>query len=168
MRSRSCAGDSPDLTFTPAELGATTDVYAYDRATSSGKLLKAGDAYSTTLDPKGAGYYILAPVGKCGIALLGDQGKFVSTGKQRIAAINEAGDSLTASVLAAPALEKEIVLHGFAPKKPVVIVTGGSADAVEYDATSRHFSVKVHPDETAAKTNMTDPVVQLGVRFSLD
>lgn len=115
--------DSTDASFRPGDLGIDSG-YAYKPFTGESRVIKPGETISETLASNGSSFTVLAPTGVSGIAFLGDKGKFVGTGKQRIASINEEPGSLTARVLFAPG-ETSVTLHGFSathPKSPAAPV----------------------------------------------
>jgi len=90
-------------------------------------------------------YWILSPVEKSGIALIGDAGKFVTAGKERINRLDAFTGGLKTEVLFAKG-EKEIELLGFAKAKPQISVEKGQANLLAFDKKSGLFRVKVSPD----------------------
>ena len=88
---------------------------------------------------------LAAPVGRSGIAFLGDRDKFVGTGKQRIASLADRPGRLAVDALLAEA-EKAVTFHGYAPAAPRVSVKGGRAGTVQFDSGSGHFSVDISAD----------------------
>jgi hypothetical protein len=82
--------------FKPADFGMSGNVYVYNYFDNTGSLIAANTAYTYPISGSSPGpsgtdwkYYILSPVGSSGMALLGDQGKFVTFSKNRITAITE-------------------------------------------------------------------------------
>jgi hypothetical protein len=149
--------------FTPAELGFHGPVYVADGFSGAGKLLDAGAEYSAPLGKGAAAYYVVAPVGRSGIAFLGDMGKFVGTGKQRIASLHDQAGKLTADVVLAQN-EKSVRLHGYAAVDPAVRVISGSYESVQYDPATHYFTIAVKPDATApVEKSGGDPVRHLTV-----
>ena len=138
-------GDTPGLSFTPTSLGLTGSVYVFRASDSVGKKIDAADTYTDTLTDPDWEQYIVAPVGRSGIAFLGDAGMIVGTGRQRIPSVQDAPGRLTATVAFAPG-EKSVTLRGYAASAPSVSVTGGQARPVTYDAISGHFTVDVSPN----------------------
>jgi len=61
----------------------------------------------------------VAAVSRAGIALLGDEGKFVPDGRKRIAALDDEPDRLIATVTFAPQ-EKSVRLFGYATRRPTI------------------------------------------------
>ena len=68
-------GDTPDVAFTPASLGLTGKVYVYRVFDKAGKKQDAAEPYTDTLTAPTWALYVAAPVGRSGIAFLGDAGK---------------------------------------------------------------------------------------------
>jgi hypothetical protein len=127
-------------TFRPADLGYTGDVYVYDVNRAVGRVTPVAATYSDTITD--TAYYVVAPIGRSGMAFLGDAGKFASVGKQRIPTWSDTG-TLTATVTFAPG--ETVTLHGYAPSAPTATATTGTAGAVTFDATNRRFTVLVSP-----------------------
>lgn len=157
---------SPGASFSipPGDLGLSGPAYAYDYFAGTGEAQKETDPLTGTVDPNGVSFYIIAPVGKSGIAFLGDKDKIVSTGKQRIASLKDEPGSLSVEVLLAPT-ETAVTLHGYADAAPSVNVTPGEADPVQYDATTKHFTVSIKPDPNSPLDKQVDPVRHLTVVF---
>ena len=109
--------------------------------TGRGALLTAGQTLYATV--RAGSYDVVVPVGRSGIAFLGDAGKLVSLGKQRITRLSD--DGAVHATIAFAAGEGAVTLHGYAPSRPVVTATKGTAGPVTYDAASGQFSVAVSP-----------------------
>ncbi|HEV2455367.1 MAG TPA: hypothetical protein VGY98_13970 [Verrucomicrobiae bacterium] len=144
---RSKAGDE-QLSFTPAELGFDQPVVVYDYFAGAGRRLKSGESFPASMAAGGAAFYIVAPVGKSGIAFLGDKGKFVSTGKERIISLDDEKKGLTAKILFAPS-ESSVVLYGYVDHRPKVNAQSGRAHFLHYDAATGYFEIKAAPAPTA-------------------
>lgn len=144
-------GGHGDIAFSPNALGVAGAAYVYNYFTDTGTLVPAGQSFRDTTDPDTA-YYIVAPVGASGIALLGDAGKFVAASRQRITAL--ADDGSVHATLSFAAGERTVTLYGYAPAAPQVSVTQGSAGRVQYDPATHVFRVSISPgaDLTAALT----------------
>ena len=151
------------ILFTPAELGMSGPVYLYDYFSGTGQRLEAETCFSTPLDKGSVAYYILAPIGRSGIAFLGDIGKFVSCGKQRIVSLTDEPGELTVSLVFAKT-EKSSLLHGYAAEAPEVTTQSGKIGALHYDPRTQHFEVEVYPDSAAALDMIAgDPVRHMTV-----
>jgi hypothetical protein len=79
---------------------------------------------------------------------LGDKGKFVALGKERVATFSD--DGTISAALQFAAGEGAVTLQGYAPKSPTIIATVGSVGAVTFNATAQRFSVVVTPTGNAA------------------
>jgi hypothetical protein len=152
-----------EVRFAPSEFGLSGQVYVYDYFAGKGHRLDACTSFSAPLAAKGTAFYVLAPVGKSGIAFLGDSGKFVSNGRQRISTCQDQPGQLSLKVLFAEA-ETSVVLHGFAAAPPKVSAPAWKVGAVHYDPETQHFEVEVSPDPGAPLDRATgDPVRQTTV-----
>ena len=145
-------GDSSAVSFAPSSLGFPGPVYVYNYSDTTARRLGAGATYQDTLGPTGRAFYVVVPIGPSGIALLGDDDKFVGTARQRIVALRETPGRLTATVLFASG-EKSVTLHGYAPSTPRITATGGVAGPVQFDPTTRHWTVTVSPAAVAPLSN---------------
>ena len=145
--------------FTPAQLGLpNASAYVYDYFAGTGQSLDQGASFSAPLGEGADAFYVVAPVGKSGIAFLGDKDKFVGTGKQRISSLTDEAGKLTIGVLLAEN-EKEITLHGFASSAPSAAIYSGLDDPLQYNSTTHYFTVIVKPDEsTPIDRSVADPV----------
>ena len=144
------------LIVTPASLGIKKNVYIYNFFEGKGKYLRKGKAFAEKFEEnivtnspsdyegKDWGYYIISPVGQSGIAFLGDLGKFVSCGKERISSVVDNSNKLIASVIFARG-EKSITLDGFSRSKPKVKVQNGKAGQLVYHKSSGLFRVNISP-----------------------
>jgi hypothetical protein len=131
--------------FSLAALGVNGPAYAYDYFAGTGTLVAAGGSVSAAVSS--GTYWVVAPVGPSGIAFLGDAGKFVSHGDQRVEHLSDSGQIVTTIAFAQG--EGPVTLHGYATAEPTVTATTGSVGAVTYDTTTSLFTVAV----TAASTN---------------
>jgi hypothetical protein len=137
-------GQDKTVTFQPADLGLSGQVYIYNFFTKTGTAANASDTFSDQLTGSFA-YYIVAQIGPSGIALLGDTDKFVTRGKKRISQISDTGD-LTATVVFAQN-EYSLTIRGYSPVAPTASAYKGSAGAVSYDVTKKLFSFNVLPSQ---------------------
>ena len=143
-------GDSSAVSFSPSSLGVNGPVYVYNYFDRAARRLGAGGTYSDTLGPTGRAFYVIAPVGTSGIALLGDEGKFVGTARQRLAGIQDTPGRLTATVLFAPG-ESSVTLHGYAASAPKAAASGGRIGPVAYDPAAGRFAVTVSVGDGPAR-----------------
>jgi hypothetical protein len=128
--------------ITVNELGITSPVYAWDWATSKGRLLEPGAELQMRYSD-GWSYEVLAPVNKGGIALLGDISKIVPLARKRFATVK--GDrSIEAELLFAQG-ETSVTISGYSQRRPHVHALTGVADNLRYDAATHLFSFDVSP-----------------------
>jgi hypothetical protein len=137
-------GNNVPASFAVSELGVTGPVYIYNYFDDTGALAAPGDVITDALADTRA-YYVVAPIGPSGLALLGDRGHFVGLGKSRIAALTDDGVVHVTVLFAAGETTRTLV--GYAPAAP-----NSSAGTLTYDAASMRFSIDVSPgpDGTAS------------------
>jgi hypothetical protein len=142
-------GDNLVSSFSLGDLGISRSAYVYNFVKDTGRLAGASDVISEPV-VDGRLYYVIAPVGPSGIAVLGDRGNFVSMGKKRIPAITDDG-TVHLSVAFAGG-ETVRTIHGYAPRQPVVAAVNGSTGPVAYNTSSQRFSFDILPgvDGTAS------------------
>jgi hypothetical protein len=137
-------GTSVAATFTPAELGYRGQVFVFNWFAGSGKLVDAAASYNENLASTSDGaynYYVVAPLGPSGIALVGDAGKYASLGKKRVTALADTG---TVEVsLAFASGEGPVTLRGYAPTQPKATASAGSVGTVSWDAATQMFTLAV-------------------------
>jgi hypothetical protein len=131
-----------ELAFSLHEFGAVGRFYVYEPASDTGRFADASEALRYPIGPSGYRFLEAAPVTSSGIALLGDLGKFVSTGKQRIASISDRAAGLEVRVSFARG-ESSVVLSGVSPRAPRVEAAQGAASVMSYDPASGRFSITV-------------------------
>jgi hypothetical protein len=149
--------------FTPAQVGVQHDVYLYDTQGRTARRLAASDMFTFDLAPNGTAYFVLAPVSSAGVALFGDESKFVPDGRKRIASIVEKRNRLTVTVTFAPQ-EKTVRLFGYAIRRPAITAQTGSAGEVTFDEQTGRFEVSVSPSrERVNERPGNDPVQQATV-----
>jgi hypothetical protein len=143
--------DTQDASFTPASIGVHGDAYVYDYFAGTGRTVPAGQAYSTSVDKDGS-YYLVAPVNRAGIALLGDAGKFASLGSKRVTRLSQEGDAVSATVSFARG-EDAVTMHGHATGP--VTVDGDGVSGLHYDASTGMFSFQVKPVDGSSTSAFT-------------
>jgi hypothetical protein len=150
--------DPAKAAFTPAQAGIEHEVFLYDARARTARRMAAADTFTFNLGPNGTAYYVLAPVSTAGVALFGDDGKFVPDGRKRVASIVEERNRLTVTVTFAPQ-EKAVRLFGYAMRRPAITAQTGSADEVTYDEATGRFEVSVSPSrERMNERPGNDPV----------
>jgi len=146
--------------FTPAQVGIRHDVYLYDAQARTARRLAASGTFTFDLAPNGTAYFMLASVSSSGVALFGDDGKYVPDGRKRIPSIVEERNRLAVTVTFAPQ-EKTVRLFGYAMRRPMITAESGSANQVTYDEATGRFEVSVSPSsERANERPGGDPVQQ--------
>ena len=133
-----------DASFTPAQLGVPREAYVYAARNRSARRLQPGEAFSFTLAPDETAYFVVVPVPRAGITLIGDEGKLVPDGRKRIAALEDEPDRLIVTVNFAPQ-ERSVRLFGYAPQRPTVAAQTGSLSELEFEPDSGRFDVTVSP-----------------------
>jgi hypothetical protein len=132
--------ETQTASFTPSALGLPGQAYVYTADSGTGTLLDAGASFTENVPSTGA-YFVVAPIGRSGIAFLGDTGRFVPLGRSRVSRLDDDGVVHT-TVQFAPG-EAALTLGGYAPQAPQVEVEGGSLAGLAYDAGSGLFTFTV-------------------------
>lgn len=140
-------GGSLDARFRLSETGGSGEYYLYDYAADSGVLANATDPLDIPIANSFV-YLIAAPVGKSGMAVIGDTGNFVSMGKKRISSIIDNGQ-VHLTVQFAPG-ETSRTIEGYSPDAPRASANHGTAGAAQYDPASHRFRVAVSPGSDGA------------------
>jgi hypothetical protein len=139
--------------FTPSELGYTGSVYVYDVNHDSGSVSNATQATTAALaTTTSTAYYVIAPIGSSGLALLGERGKLAAAGKKRISTFTDDG-AITATVQFG-AGEGPITLQGYAPASPTITAVSGTVGALSYSASTQRFMVTVMASGTSATVHI--------------
>ncbi len=152
-------GDTSGVSFAPASLGLTGSVYVLKTSDGTGRLLRAAETYSDTLSGPTWNLYVAAPVGRSGIAFLGDAGKIVGTGRQRVSSVRDEPGGLTVNLTLSPT-EQAVTLQGYAVSAPSVAVQDGSAQPVSYNAAAHRFTVQISPAPRIPVTNADGDAVR--------
>jgi hypothetical protein len=134
-------GADKSISLKLAELGLRGTVYVYNYRTGKGRVLTEG-AFQDDLSGPYA-YYVVVPIGKSGIAVLGDADQFVSLGKKRVSQLTDNGVSRVTFVFGPG--EESRTLFGYSPSIPVVNAANGKVAQPTYDATNHLFRVSVSP-----------------------
>jgi hypothetical protein len=130
--------------FTPAQVGMARDAYVYDTRARNVRRLTARQPFAFGLAPGATAYFVVVPVARSGIALVGDRDKFVPDGHERIVALSDEPTRLTATVRFA-ADESSVHLFGYAARAPVVDARSGTAGKVNFEQASGRFDFVVSP-----------------------
>jgi len=158
--------DAQEISFAPEALGLAGEVMVLDTRAQSANRQSAKTPIAFELSPGFTAYYEIAPVGRSGIAFFGDEGKFVSNGLKRIAALDDSPGGLTATVVFA-AQEKGVTLLGYAPRRPQVRARDARVADLRYDAATGRFTVLVSPSgEPSSEPAGGDPIRRAEVEFT--
>jgi hypothetical protein len=157
-------GDAANVSFTPASLGLSGTVYVYSTFDKTAMKLAASDSFTGKIGQVGWMLDMVAPVGRSGIAFLGDMDKIVCTGRQRIPSVRDEPGRLTVTVTLAPG-DGPVTLHGYAASAPSVSATGGTATPITFDTATGHFSTQVSAGGAHGQTHEGASVNQMTVTF---
>ena len=147
----------------PAELNVSGTVCVYDYFNESVQRLDVETNLAIPLPPGAAAYFEVVPMGPSGVAFLGDQGKFVSNGRQRIASLQDTTNQLSVVVNFA-ANDGPVTLHGVAAQAPTVMLSGGQMLPVHYEPATGHFTLVLSPDSTIPLDHASaDPIRQVSL-----
>jgi len=144
--SRATDGSNATVMIAPGELGIQGQAYVYNYFAHTGQVVSALSAFVDSVDTTGS-YYVVAPIGHSQIALLGDTGKFVTVGRQRVRQVADQG-ILTATVQFA-AGETSTKIQGYSPTPPVVTAISGTVIQTSYDPMAKIFTITVAPGPSA-------------------
>ena len=131
------------FSFSIADLGSNTSAYLYDYFGNAGRVIQPTDIVNETIT--GASLYLIAaPIGRSGMAVIGDAGQFVTLGRKRIVSLTDDGAIHLTVAFAKGEAYRTII--GYAPyTAPTVTASNGSAARVIYDPVSGRFEVAVQP-----------------------
>lgn len=135
-------GSNRDATFSPADWGVHHPVYLYDYFSGTGRVVEPSDVVSTPL-LNDTSYFIAAPIGPSGIAVIGDTGQFVTMGKKRIAQMSD--DGVVRMTVAFAEGEKSRTIRGYSLTRPIVWADTGAVGHLTYDSARHLFQVAVTP-----------------------
>jgi hypothetical protein len=129
------------------EVGIHGEVYAYNWVTHTGSLVAANGSLPMPF-ANGWAYSVLAPVDVHGIAILGDTNAIVPLAAKRFQIISSAiNDNITVTFAKS---EHAVTLTGWAMRRPKVSASKGRIGDLHYDATTRLFTMQVHPSNNTA------------------
>src|SRR5262249_52276321 len=100
-------GNNATARFTPADFGAPGQVYLYDYFAGTGQVAEPAEVVEKAITGD-ALYVIAAPVGRSGIALLGDLDQFVPMGRKRVSEYSDDGRVHLKVAFAAGETERKI------------------------------------------------------------
>ena len=131
--------------FLPASFGLHGKVVVYDYRSGIAKVQQANEPVYFAMGNDSTAYYVIAPVGRSGIAFFGDKAKFICDGKKRIASLNDHKTGLTVKVTFADN-DRSVRLFGYARTKPSVETLQGTTASLAFDPATGRFEVTVSPD----------------------
>ena len=91
---------------------------------------------------------VLVPVSHCGIAIVGDTGKFVPRGRARIAELTDREEAVDVEVAFA-AGENSVTLTGYSPGSPQVSARSGQIVKVSWNSSTGLFELVIAPGANA-------------------
>jgi hypothetical protein len=144
-------GSNTQASFTPASLGITGDSYVYDYFAKAGQVAHSTDNVTANITGDSQ-YWIVTPVGRSGMALIGDTGHFVTVGRKRVRAVRD--DGAIHFTVAFAAGEESRQIEGFSPAAPRISSTDGTILQTEYDAAAHRFRFTVAPGAKSTATVM--------------
>jgi hypothetical protein len=132
--------DSVRVVSRPVDLGFHGEVYRYEFDSGVGERIRS-TASLPGLPPGGSSYAVLVPLDRHGIALVGDPGKFVTRGRQRVREIKDEPHGITVAVMLAES-ERRFSLCGYARSRPAVTASGSHVLQVGYQPSSGAFTAE--------------------------
>jgi hypothetical protein len=155
------AAGSTQATVSLRELGIRGPAYLWNWVRRSGRLLAPGASFPMVFE-NGWAYDVVAPLGRDGIALLGDPGKIVPlAGKRFPVATSSRVAHLT---IAFAAGEKSVTVTGYASKRPTVRRLRGSLGPLDYSAATHLFRIAVHPATSGRASGSAQITIGAGAR----
>ena len=127
--------------FRLSDLGLTQSAYLYDYVAGVGHVANSDDPLTAPFTD-GWSFLVAAPIGRSGIAILGDTGHFVGMGKKRVTDFSD--DGTVHLTLAFAAGEASRTIHGYSSDAPVV---APESYAVVYDAATGRFTIELKPGD---------------------
>lgn len=135
------------VTVPLGNLEVSGPVFAYDWVRHTAELIPANGNLQAKFE-NGWAYYILSPVNRGGLALLGETEKIASMGKQRVAALEDRGALVVATVKFAPG-EDAVTISGYAAHRPKAKATKGTLKNFSYDRDNKIFQAQLGPARSA-------------------
>lgn len=144
-------GSQQQASVSLQQLGIRGPAYEWDWVRRTGKRVPAGGSF-TMVFRDGWAYAVVAPIGKDGIAVLGDTGKIVPLSRERFPSVtNSAKVRLTVAYAAG---ESAVRLSGYATRRPAVRALRGAVDSFHYSEATHLFSVSIHPPSGARSAEL--------------
>jgi len=136
------ASSQAQATVSLRQLGIQGPAYAWDWVRHTGNRIPAGGTLAMPFQD-GWAYWVVTPLDKDGIAVLGDTKQIVPLSRERFPSVR---NSAKARVTVAYARgEEAVTLTGYALSRPILRAVKGSLDAVQYFHGTHLFRVTLHP-----------------------
>jgi hypothetical protein len=142
-------GSNPQAQFLPSELGLTGQAYIYDYFSGQGHVVNPTDTVKAAVTNDSL-YWVAAPIGPSGMAVLGDLAQFVPMGRKRVTDFTDNG-AIHLTVAFAHG-ETSRTITGYAPRAPIAGALNGFASHVTYERTTGLFHVQVMPGSGGTAT----------------
>ncbi len=144
-------GANRGITIDPANYGIFGQSFLYDYLNGAGHFLDVRATYTFQLNADAA-YMVLMPLGKTGIAFLGDKDQFATLGKARIPSLTDSG-KVDVTVAFAPG-ETTRTLFGFSSVPVIATAIAGAASPAVWDPNTQIFTLKVTPASGSAHVRL--------------
>jgi len=143
------AGSGRNARFQLADVGITQQTYLYNYFAGTGQLVNPAESLDEPIADSFL-YWIAAPVGPSGIAVIGDPDQFVTMGRKRILQMTDDG-AVSLTVSFAPG-EKARRILGYSAVRPALRTLAGAVLPGSYNAATGLFTVLLSPgpDGTAS------------------
>jgi hypothetical protein len=135
-------GQNQQASFQPSDFGASGPVYLYDYFGGAGAVVQPGDTVSRLI-PNGWLYLVAASVGRSGMAVIGDTGQFVTTGKKRISHLEDNGAVHLTVEFAGGESARTILVYS--PTQPHARAVSGNILSESYDQATGRYTVTLAP-----------------------
>jgi hypothetical protein len=133
-----------EASFIPSTFGFHGMVAIYNPRTQAISLQGSGSEFKVVVNKDATNFFEIVPLNKLHLAFFGDEGKFVSNGRARVADLHDEHGALRARINFAKD-ERDVVLIGYAAREPTVEVQSGSANIVSFDSHTGIFKIRVSP-----------------------
>lgn len=151
------------FTVRPAEFGMMGRSYWFDPETGTGQFVESPQAsLRTTIGDAGYAYRVGVPVTAIGVAIMGDLGKIVPTGKQRVEAIEPTAKEVRVRVAFAKG-EDSVDIEGVSDGAPTV--RGGTL--IRFSPTTKRFTVRVLSSGRRTARVDIGPPVRASIRAAM-
>lgn len=135
-----------DLEISASQVGIRGKTFMYDFISGSGREIDVHHTFRVLGASDVWSYHVLAPITKNGIALIGDPGKFVTCGRQRIAKLAETPGGIKATILLADG-EGTVTLCGYSPRELDIEADGAKVVDKKFDHSTKLFRFGLLPME---------------------